>query len=86
MVFSHEQPLRKGIQLNSITKDIYAFHINEREIAENFGVEFINSPWNKPVRYAFNRADRKKVINDYPFYKIQSDELHEVGVVQSMPV
>src|SRR6187551_1974957 len=32
LVFSHEQPLRKGIQLNSITKDIYAFHIFEREI------------------------------------------------------
>jgi Ni,Fe-hydrogenase III large subunit len=80
LVFSHEHPLRKGIQLNSITQSIYAFHIFEREISENFGVEFINNPWNKPVRYAFNRADRKKVINDYPFYKIQSDELHEVGV------
>lgn len=80
LVFSHEQPLRKGVQLNSIAKNVYAFHIFEREISENFGVEFINSPWNKPVRYAFNRADRKKIINDYPFYKIQSDELHEVGV------
>lgn len=80
LILSHEQPLRKGVQLISIAKNVYAFHIYEREISENFGVEFINSPWNKPVRYAFNRADRKKVINDYPFYKIQSDELHEVGV------
>jgi Ni,Fe-hydrogenase III large subunit len=80
LLLSHEQPLRKGVQLISITKSIYALHIYEREIAENHGVEFIHSPWDKPVRYAFDRADRKKIINDYPFYKIQSDELHEVGV------
>ena len=79
-IFSHEVPNNEKIQLTSITREIYAFHIFEREIAENFGVEFIYSPWVKPVRYAFNRADKKKVINTYPFYKIQSDELHEVGV------
>lgn len=79
-VFSHEVPKKEKMQLASVTKEVYAFHIFEREIAENFGVEFIDSPWSKPVRYAFNRADRSKVVNDYPFYKIQSDELHEVGV------
>ena len=80
LIFSHEQPLRKGIQLNSMVSSCYAFHVYEREISENFGVEFINSPWDKPLRYAFNRADRKKTINTYPFYKIHSNELHEVGV------
>ncbi|MBK5279279.1 MAG: NADH dehydrogenase subunit [Bacteroidia bacterium] len=79
-VFSHELPKREKMQLTSITREVYAFHIYEREITENFGVEFIYSPWPKPVRYAFNRADRSKVVNDYPFYKIQSEELHEVGV------
>jgi len=79
-VLSHEMPKKEKMQLTSITREIYAFHIFEREIAENFGIEFIYSPWSKPVRYAFNRADQKKVINSYPFYKIQSDELHEVGV------
>ena len=63
----------------SITKNVYAFHGYEREIMENFGVEFLSHPWKKPVRYAFNRADRSKVINNYPFYKITSSELHEVG-------
>lgn len=79
-VFSHELPKREKMQLTSITREVYAFHIYEREITENFGVEFIYSPWDKPVRYAFNRADKNKVINSYPFYKIQGDELHEVGV------
>jgi Ni,Fe-hydrogenase III large subunit len=80
MILSHEQPLRKGIQLISMVSSCYALHVYEREISENFGVEFINSPWDKPLRYAFNRADRKKTINNYPFYRIHSNELHEVGV------
>jgi Ni,Fe-hydrogenase III large subunit len=79
-VLSHELLWKEKMQLTSITREVYAFHIFEREISENFGVEFIYSPWNKPVRYAFNRADKKKVINNYPFYKINSEELHEVGV------
>jgi hypothetical protein len=78
-VLSHHQKIGK-IQLISIAKHIHAMHIYEREISENFGVEFIDSPWDKPVRYAFNRARLSNVINSYPFYKIQSDELHEVGV------
>lgn len=79
-IYSHELVKKEKMQLTSITREIYAFHVYEREMTENFGVEFIYSPWDKPVRYAFNRADRKKVINNYPFYKIQGDELHEVGV------
>jgi Ni,Fe-hydrogenase III large subunit len=79
-VFSHELQKSEKMQLTSITREVYAFHIYEREISENFGIEFIYSPWAKPVRYAFNRADRSKLVNDYPFYKIQSEELHEVGV------
>ena len=79
-IFSHEMIKKEKMQLTSITREVYAFHIFEREITENFGVDFIYSPWNKPVRYAFDRADKSNVINNYPFYKIQSDELHEVGV------
>jgi Ni,Fe-hydrogenase III large subunit len=79
-VLRHEMPLGGRMQLLSLTRDHYPMHIFEREITENFGVEFIYHPWKKPVRYAFNRADRKKIINTYPFYRIDSDELHEVGV------
>jgi Ni,Fe-hydrogenase III large subunit len=79
-VLSHEISKKEKMQLPSITREIYAMHIFEREISENFGLEFIHSPWAKPVRYAFNRANKNNVINNYPFYKIQSDELHEVGV------
>lgn len=65
--------------LASITEKVYGFHIFEREIHENYGIEFENHPWLKPVRFAHNRAIKLKV-NDYPFYKIKSNQLHEVGV------
>ncbi len=79
-ILSHETLKQDSRLLASITKEVYAFHVFEREIAENFNIEFANNPWNKPLRYAFNRVNRDKVINNYPFYKIQSEELHEVGV------
>ncbi|MDP1725526.1 MAG: NADH dehydrogenase subunit [Bacteroidota bacterium] len=57
-----------------------SFHIFERELHENFGVQYSDHPWLKPVRYAFNRADKNSEIANYPFYQIHSEELHEVGV------
>ncbi|MFQ5686488.1 MAG: NADH-quinone oxidoreductase subunit C, partial [Candidatus Scalindua sp.] len=67
-------------KLESLTLRFDALHIFEREIWENFGVEFEGHPWLKPVRFSHNRHDRNIKINDYPFYKIDSEELHEVGV------
>lgn len=67
-------------ELASITPQINALHIFEREIHENFGVSFPGHPWLKPLRFAHNRAKKNLKVNDYPFYKIESEELHEVGV------
>lgn len=72
----NEQELR----LDSLSVKHFPLHIYEREISENFGIEFAGHPWLKPVRYAWDRKDQSKVINNYPFYRIKSDELHEVGV------
>ena len=79
-VFSHQAVLPNGQPLRSLTASHPAFHIFEREITENFGVAFTDHPWLKPVRFAWNRANQAMQVNDYPFYKIQSEELHEVGV------
>lgn len=57
-----------------------AFHIFERELHENFGIDYTDHPWLKPVRFAFDRADKNSTIAKYPFYEIKSEELHEVGV------
>ncbi|HUW92103.1 MAG TPA: NADH-quinone oxidoreductase subunit C [Bacteroidales bacterium] len=78
-VFAHEEN-RSGSVLKSLTPVSPQLHIFEREIHENFGVEFECHPWLKPVRYSHERSDKSKVIDNYPFYAIESEELHEVGV------
>jgi len=66
--------------LLSFTAHHFAFEKFEREIHENLGINYIDHPWLKPVRFPFNRADKNNTIANYPFFKIDSDELHEVGV------
>ncbi len=66
--------------LSSFTHHHLAFHIFEREIHENFGINYTDHTWLKPTRFSFNRADKNSTVANYPFYKIESEELHEVGV------
>jgi len=67
-------------ELESFSKKCLCFEKFEREIHENFGLKYIEHPWLKPVRYAENRYDKTQKIANYPFYNIDSEELHEVGV------
>lgn len=78
-VLSYEIPREQPPVLESLTAKFYQLHVYEREIWENWGVEFANHPWLKPVRFAFDRAIPMQ-LHDYPFYKIDSEEMHEVGV------
>lgn len=66
--------------LNSFSAKNLNFERFEREIHENFSITYSDHPWLKPVRYSHNRIDRLKVIENYPFFTIDSEELHEVGV------
>lgn len=70
----------KNQVLDSFTCRHFAFHVFERELHENFGIQFTDHPWLKPVRYPWSRADKNQLIENYPFYSIPGDELHEVGV------
>ncbi len=79
-IVSHELLSTDKQQLTSLTRNFFPMHVFERELTENFGIDFIYHPWKKPLRYAFNRADRTQVINNYPFYQIDGNELHQVGV------
>jgi len=72
--------VKSGDKLESFTARNYNFEKFEREIHENFGVCYNDHPWLKPVRYAKNRFDQAQTIANYPFFAIESDELHEVGV------
>lgn len=60
----------EGMSYNSITKDISAFHMFEREFYEEFGIKPLGHPWLKPVRK----------IEDYDFFKMDGEEIHEVAV------
>jgi len=66
--------------LYSFSAKNLAFERFEREIHENFGIGYNDHPWLKPVRYAEDRPDKSKTIGNYPFFNIESEELHEVGV------
>lgn len=79
VVFSHEQKENQPV-LRSLTPGCLQLHVFEREIHENNGVEFDGHPWLKPVRYSHKRSDQSDSIDNYPFYAIESEELHEVGV------
>ncbi|MNF45440.1 Hydrogenase-4 component G [compost metagenome] len=67
-------------EYQSFSAQHLSFHIFERELHENFGINYTDHPWLKPLRFAFNRADKNSRIENYPFYQINSEELHEVGV------
>ncbi len=71
---------REGEALASLVPRHPALHIFERGIAEQFGVSFVGTPWDKPLRFAHDRADRGRGMNDYPFYTIAGEALHEVNV------
>ena len=66
--------------LNSFAARNLAFEKFEREIHENFGISYKDHPWLKPVRYSESRKNKSDEIADYPFFSIDSEELHEVGV------
>ncbi len=72
--------VKTDVVLNSFAASNLSFEKFEREIHENFGLKYSDHPWLKPVRYSEYREDKSKVISNYPFFNIDSEELHEVGV------
>ena len=68
------------VALPSLTVLHPAMHVYEREIAELYNVEFDTMPWNKPLRFPFNRRNRNSTMDNYPFYSIEGESLHEVNV------
>ncbi|HHG84334.1 MAG TPA: NADH dehydrogenase subunit [Bacteroidetes bacterium] len=79
-ILSQEHAKSWPKSMGSIAQRVPGMHLFEREMQENFGIQFEGHPWPKPLRYAFDRADQAAKMADFPFYKIDSNELHEVGV------
>ena len=70
----------EDVALPSLTALHPALHPFEREITELYNVEFDSMPWNKPLRFPFNRRNRNSTMDNYPFYTIEGETLHEVNV------
>lgn len=58
----------------ALTVECPQVHLFEREIFEQWGIVPEGHPWLKPVRVP------PDCMSDYPFYKIDGGEVHEVGV------
>jgi Ni,Fe-hydrogenase III large subunit len=71
---------KNGGQYASMTGDIPAIGVFEREFYEEFGVLPAGHPWLKPVRYPHDSALVNEKMEGYPFLKMDSDGIHEVGV------
>src|SRR5512132_1761862 len=74
----------------SLAEECPAIQGFERELAEQFGVVPEGHPWLKPVRFehphalgpdAFGRtAPWPTIPGDYPFFRVEGEEIHEVAV------
>lgn len=64
----------------SLSRFVPAMQVFEREIHENFAIDYKGHLWLKPLRYPHNRADRRNTIHTYPFFEMRGAEVHEVGV------
>jgi len=69
--------LGRGEGYPSLTKEIPAFHMFEREIFEQHGITPRDHPWLKPVRLS---GDHQQKFDSYPFFNLEGKEVHEVGV------
>jgi Ni,Fe-hydrogenase III large subunit len=64
----------------SFTPEVPSLHLFEREFYEETGIRPEGHPWLKPVRYGNENKNRTGAIEDYPFYSMDGDEIHEVAV------
>lgn len=78
-IYISSSTITREKEIQSFTAKQTAFHIFERELHENFGISYADHPWLKPVRFPGSGSTSGE-ITCYPFYRIDSEELHEVGV------
>ncbi|MCM8794553.1 MAG: NADH-quinone oxidoreductase subunit C [Candidatus Omnitrophica bacterium] len=68
-----------GTSFPSLTPRCPQAHLFEREIFEQFGCRPQGHPWLKPVRFPA-RPQSPPIPRDYPFFRMDGDEVHEVAV------
>jgi len=64
----------------SLTPRYPQAHLFEREIYEQFGSVPTGHPWLKPVRFPGSASAQELIPRNHPFFQVQGEEIHEVGV------
>ncbi len=73
----------------SLTADSTKFHLFEREIGEQYGIQAEGHPWWKMVRYHPNYAGgtdvfendyQQEIPGNYPYFTVEGKTVHEVAV------
>lgn len=80
LIYMASALLKKSSSYPSITKQIHAFHMYERDFYEEFGIMPEGHPWLKPVNYREDGFNDESRIKDYPFFRMDGESLHEVAV------
>ncbi len=68
----------EGESYVSLTPEVPALHLFEREFFEEYGIEPKGHPWLKPVRRGI--AGTSGPGPNYRFFRMNGEEIHEVGV------
>jgi len=81
---------RMGKSCASLAAECPSLQLFERELYEQCGVRPEGHPWLKPVRFEpplaegvdpfGRRADPRVIPGDYPFFRVEGEEVHEVAV------
>ncbi|MBP6852229.1 MAG: hypothetical protein KA164_11540 [Rhodoferax sp.] len=66
-----------GASYPALTVHHPALQIFERELWEQTGLRPVGHPWLKPVRF---EGVRQQHMQDYPFFVLRGQQVHEVGV------
>lgn len=69
---------QEGESYPSLTPDIPALHLFEREFFEEYGIEPKGHPWLKPVRRGI--AGTAGANPGHRFFRMDGEDVHEVGV------
>ncbi len=80
LIASHVMCYYDEGELPSLTARHAEVHPFEREIWERYGVQFSEMPWLKPLRFPFDRINPQSTMDNYPFYSMEGESLHEVNV------
>jgi len=73
-------PMKGKSSYESITREVSSFWNFENEFHEETGIIPEGHPWLRGVRYPHNRHNPEKMIEDFPFFTMAGDEIHEVAV------